>query len=75
MTAVRESALPARHRLPARERPDLDLPACGGFLVADDTEVGEGLELGDELVAGQGVERRLLKIRHRPETQGLVLAR
>ena len=50
---------PSGHRLPPRERPDLELPAGGGVRVPDDAEVGEGLELGDELVARQSVERGL----------------
>ena len=51
--------LPRRHRLPPRERPDLELPAGGVLLVTDDAEVGEigGLELGDELFTRQGVMR------------------
>jgi hypothetical protein len=32
--------LPRRHRLPAGEPPDLELPVGGGFLVADDAGVG-----------------------------------
>jgi hypothetical protein len=36
-----------------------ELPASGGLGIADDPEVGEGLELGDELLARQRVERWL----------------
>ena len=32
-------------------------PAGGGLLVADDAEFGESLELGDQLLSRQGVER------------------
>ena len=49
-------------------------PAGGGFGVADDAEVGEGLELGDELVVRQGVERRRGEIRHGPEADGTVVS-
>ena len=45
-----------------------ELPAGGGLLVADDAEVGEGLELGDELVVGQRVERGFGEVGNRPET-------
>ena len=51
--------LPRRHLLPARERTDLDLPAGVRLFVSDDAEVGEGLELGDELFVRQGAEGRL----------------
>ena len=37
---------PLRNIRPAREGPDLDLPAVRGGLVADDAEIGMGVELG-----------------------------
>ena len=60
---------PLRHRLPARERPDLELPAGGGLLVADDAEVGEGLELGDDFALRKDVGRVFAArtSRHEPE--------
>ncbi len=65
---------PRRHRLPARERPDLELPAGGGAIVPDDADVGEGLELGDQFIARQGVERGLGEVGHGPEADGGVLS-
>ena len=47
-----------------------ELPAGGGVLVPDDAEVGEGLELGDEFLARQGVERGLGEVGHGPEANG-----
>ena len=39
-------------------------PAGVGVGVTDDAEVGEGLELGDQLVVRQGVERGLGEVGH-----------
>ena len=50
-------------------------PTGGGVGVAQDTEVGEGLQLGDELVVRQGVNRRLGEVRHGPEADGVIIAR
>jgi hypothetical protein len=44
-------------RLPAGEGIVGELPAGGGVGVADDAKVGESLEIGDQLLMRQGVER------------------
>jgi len=48
---------PCRHCLPPRKGVVGQLPACGRILVADHTEVCQGLELGDQLLAREGVQR------------------
>ena len=65
---------PCGHLLPARERANRELPAGGGLLVADDAEVGEGLELGGELLVWQGVERGLGEVGHGPEANGRIVS-
>ena len=50
-----------------------EFPAGRRFLVADDADIGEGFQLGDELLTRQGVERWLRQIGHGPEADRIVL--
>lgn len=68
---------PAHHSgfRPAGKGADLDLPAAGRFGVANRSQVGQGLELGDEPCVRQSVQGRFREVGHRPQAQGAVVAR
>jgi len=47
-----------------------ELPAGGGLGVADDPQIGQGFQFGDQLVVRQGVERGLGEVGHGLQANG-----
>ena len=65
---------PRGEGLPPREGTDLDRPAGRGGGVAPDSQVGEALELRDQLLSRQGVERWAVAVAaHRRELRAASL--